>query len=173
MKILILRKQLLAEPRSAARSPMAVDRLQLPRDAVAWLALRERSFREETPPVGVWTVRDVLRELGDGARTRRITWMAKPARADATGRASLCGAVSVSAAWQQSEVARLHWLMVDPDWQRRGVGSQLLVTAERYCWDQGWHEIRLETHAGWAAATSFYKQHGYVANLTCLKSEMG
>ena len=55
----------------------------------------------------------------------------------------------------------VHWLLVDPRWRRRGIGRLLMSHLELAAWDDGWREMQLETHAGWAAAVAFYQSMGY------------
>jgi GNAT superfamily N-acetyltransferase len=55
----------------------------------------------------------------------------------------------------------VHWLMVDPRWQRRGIARLLLTTLEASVWDAGERQIWLETHSAWTKATQFYRAMGY------------
>jgi ribosomal protein S18 acetylase RimI-like enzyme len=57
----------------------------------------------------------------------------------------------------------VHWLLVDPNWRRRGVGRMLISRLELSAWDAGWREVQLETHAGWQAAVAFYQSMGYAS----------
>jgi len=50
---------------------------------------------------------------------------------------------------------------IDPDFQRRGVGSRLLADVERLIEDRGFETIRLETHAQNEPAVAFFRHHGY------------
>lgn len=159
MNVLILRKRVEEEPPRLQMRQIAIDRLHLPDDAAEWLALRRRVFADQDPPVRDWTIQDFMREMDCGGRpSRRITWLARPVGPAA---ADACGAVSLSRPVREHHFAMLHWLMVSPLWRRQGVGTLLLRTAERYCWDQDWRELRLETHRNWTAAVQFYREHGY------------
>jgi ribosomal protein S18 acetylase RimI-like enzyme len=53
------------------------------------------------------------------------------------------------------------WLMVDPDFRRRGIGRALLATLEASAWQSGERELVLETHADWSAAVRLYESFGY------------
>lgn len=55
----------------------------------------------------------------------------------------------------------VHWLLVDPNYRRRGIGRLLMNCLERAAWDAGHRELQLETHAGWSAAVAFYQSIGY------------
>jgi GNAT superfamily N-acetyltransferase len=59
------------------------------------------------------------------------------------------------------EMPVVHWLLVDPEWRRRGVGRLLLSYLEIAAWDDGWREVQLETHSGWVDAVAFYQSIGY------------
>lgn len=50
---------------------------------------------------------------------------------------------------------------IDPDFQRRRVGSRLLGDVERLIEDRGFETIRLETHAQNEPAVAFFRHHGY------------
>lgn len=160
MNVLVLKKQIDQEPVPPQISAIAVDRLKSPDDAAVWLALRQRAFAGEDPPVRAWSVRDLEREVGGrpAQGVRRVTWLARP---ENVATDDPCGAVSLSRPIAKGLPASIHWLMVDPDWRRQGVGSLLLHTVERYCWDRAWRELRLETHRNWTAAVQFYRRHGY------------
>jgi GNAT superfamily N-acetyltransferase len=71
---------------------------------------------------------------------------------------------SVTLALREGHVATMpvvHWLLVDPLWRRRGVARLLMSHLELAAWNDGWREIELETHAGWASAVAFYQSIGY------------
>ncbi len=40
-------------------------------------------------------------------------------------------------------------------------GQLMLAALEQACWDAGYRQIGLETHAGWTAAARFYERAGY------------
>jgi GNAT superfamily N-acetyltransferase len=159
MNVLVLAKVLQGRPDSPRVETVEVARIDVVAAPAEWLTLRERAFRDETPPVRPWRRADIAREFASGSRgPERVTWLAR----DAHARPPVsCGAVSVSLPQEATRPASLHWLMVDPDYRGRGIGSALLTTAERHCWERGCREIRLETHRGWEAAVQFYEQHGY------------
>jgi ribosomal protein S18 acetylase RimI-like enzyme len=53
--------------------------------------------------------------------------------------------------------AYITWMYVDPDFQRRGIGSMLLAEAMRHCGPEAW----LNTMDGNAAAIAFYRKAGF------------
>jgi ribosomal protein S18 acetylase RimI-like enzyme len=159
MRVHVLRKRLTAEPPQLDDPAIELAACRIPEDVADWLALRERAFAGETPPVRPWQQADFLREfVGSDVRVLRPTWLARCKRqADSP----VCGAVSLSLPKAHGHAARLHWLMVDTDCRRRGIGSLLVNKAERYSWEAGVRELCLETHQGWEAAIRFYRQRGY------------
>jgi ribosomal protein S18 acetylase RimI-like enzyme len=58
--------------------------------------------------------------------------------------------------------ACLAWLMVDPEYRRRGIGAALVRAVERAAMEQGETELVLETHADWREAVRLYERLGYV-----------
>lgn len=50
---------------------------------------------------------------------------------------------------------------IDPDFQRKRVGSFLLADMERLIEGRGFDTIRLETHAQNEPAVAFFRHHGY------------
>ena len=58
---------------------------------------------------------------------------------------------------------RISDLWVDPDWQRRGIGSALLAGLMRDIRVAGYGSVRLDTHARNTDAVRFYERHGFQA----------
>lgn len=52
-------------------------------------------------------------------------------------------------------------LWIDPQWQRRGLGTALMDTIENDIRDLGYDHAELETHVLNAGAITFYKTRGY------------
>jgi GNAT superfamily N-acetyltransferase len=159
MKILILRKHLAAVPADLEPSAgFVISRCEMD-DMDAWLALRHRAFAAETPPARTWEEADFLREfVGPYGVLLRPTWIARPTDGPAD---ALCGAISLSPPVSRDHEAAVHWLMVDPAWRRRRIGTLLLRTVESFCWQQGWRRLRLESHPGWVSAVEFYTRQGF------------
>jgi len=57
----------------------------------------------------------------------------------------------------------LYWIVVDPTWQRKGVGTQLLDAVERALLAAGGRLIVVETssRADYAPTRTFYERRGY------------
>jgi len=56
----------------------------------------------------------------------------------------------------------VRWLMVAPDWRRRGIGRLLMGQLERCCWEANVRDVRVETLSIWKPALHFYRRLGYV-----------
>lgn len=57
--------------------------------------------------------------------------------------------------------AELRRMAVDSAYRRRGIGRELLLTAERFCLQQGCRTIALSTAEFQVAAIRLYEKHGY------------
>ncbi|MBO3759880.1 GNAT family N-acetyltransferase [Ciceribacter sp. L1K22] len=53
---------------------------------------------------------------------------------------------------------------IDPQYQRRGLGSALLIEVEEELRSHGFEKVALETHARNRAAVDFFEKHGYGVN---------
>jgi GNAT superfamily N-acetyltransferase len=160
--ILHFRKQLAGLPVVQVPPGIHVRHLRVPGDVLAWLALRERAMAGQRPSIRSWTPGDFQREIVDKSWWRdERSWVAV---ADNTCDEIpvLAGAVTLALREGVAEtVPVVHWLLVDPAWRRRGIGRLLMSHLERAAWEDGWREVELETHAGWAAAVEFYHSMGY------------
>ncbi|HEX5445250.1 MAG TPA: GNAT family N-acetyltransferase [Pirellulales bacterium] len=147
-----------------------------PRDIDGWLDIRRCAFGDEGLPIRDWTAHDFAAEMMSKPWwSPKHLWFAEAVRPDAEG-ARAIGAVAL--AMRRGEravrdrtqagmtegrgVPVVHWLMVVPQWRRRGVARWLLAALETACWDAGYRQVALETHAAWTAAAAFYRSMGYV-----------
>lgn len=132
-------------------------------DIPCWLDLRGRAFAGETPPARPWSVREFEREL-----LSQPWWQAERLfvlEADASHGQPPRWAGSAILAERSSRSAShacVHWLMVDPLHRRLGLARWLLSALARAAWERGFGELRLETHSGWAAALTCYREAGFV-----------
>lgn len=128
-------------------------------DIDTWLELRRRAFEHEVPAVRAWSRDDFQAEF-----SAKLWWPLERlwfAEAAASG-AQVANAVgAVALAMRAGDQPVIHWLMVLPEWRRRGVGRLLLNVLEIACWDAGYRRIGLETHAAWSSAVEFYRAMGY------------
>jgi GNAT superfamily N-acetyltransferase len=157
--VIHLRKQL-ADPPAAIDVPgIKVRHLVEPEDEAAWLALRERAVAGLSPAPRPWLHADYRAEMFDKPWWHaEWNWLAHADEAPSQP----IGAVTL--AMRDGETGRVpvvHWLLVDPAWQRRGVGRLLMSQLERAAWEAGFREVQLETHSGWMAAVAFYQSIGY------------
>jgi GNAT superfamily N-acetyltransferase len=157
VSILHFRRRLDVPPVALAAPEIRVRNFEMPDDAPAWLALRERAMADQLPAARPWSLAVFHREMlsKNWWRPDRM-WVAISADEQMVG--------SVTLALREGSggtVPVVHWLVVDPAWRCRGIGRALMAHLERAVWDAGWREVELETHAGWTAAVAFYQSIGY------------
>ena len=68
---------------------------------------------------------------------------------------------SESAWYHRQAVASIHQLGVDPEFQDRGLGTELLRLAEDWAREHGYQELALETPEPATHLVAFYVGHGY------------
>lgn len=131
---------------------LIVIRNALEQEAEALAAIGLRAWRQATAALGITAT------LYDNAASAfsnftRSSWLA--IRVAESG-----GSVAGWAAREHfDETISDFW--IDPDFQRRRVGSLLLADIERLIVDKGFETIRLETHAQNEPAVAFFRHHGY------------
>ena len=155
----------LLEPPELPRLPgVALRHFNDPNDVLVWLDIRHRAFAREKVGVRQWTAADFEAEfLSKPWWSPERLWFAEsePGMPDLTSHSPI-GTITLAFRGSGAEAQPvIHWLAVLPSWRRRGVARLLLASLERSCWDAGYREIGLETHAGWTAAERFYEQAGY------------
>jgi len=62
----------------------------------------------------------------------------------------------------KSGLARLGWIGVHPDYQRKGIGKALLKRVIKYCRDKGCHKLTLYTLPVLIPAVNLYLKLGFV-----------
>jgi GNAT superfamily N-acetyltransferase len=77
--------------------------------------------------------------LGPGAdgRARDCLWVAKL-------RDQVVGTVGIR--HEGSHVARLHCFRIHPDWQQTSILARLIQRVHRYCWNEGYLKLLVESH---------------------------
>ena len=135
-----------------------------PSDIDAWLEIRHRAFAREKVGVRQWAAADFEAEFLSKPwwKPERL-WFAEPAPgpAELTSPAPI-GTITLAFRGSGAEAQPvIHWLAVLPSWRRRGVARLLLAALEQTCWEAGYREVGLETHAGWQAALQFYERARY------------
>lgn len=79
----------------------------------------------------------------------------------ATEDGEFVGAAAVDGSSARTEGARLRWFIVDPDYQARGIGEELLKTVLRFCRDAGHGKVFLWTFEGLDPARRLYEREGF------------
>jgi GNAT superfamily N-acetyltransferase len=163
--VLQLRRELHGRPQPVDGAQLTI-RAATPDDLAIWLQLRSVAVAQLQPRPGEWTVEDARREIFPSeVRQTARTWLAMAAKTtenDNPGGEILAGSVTLLVGRAGCSVtARVHWLLVEPRFRRRGIARFLMATLERACWDAGIRRISLETHRNWTAAVAFYRSLGY------------
>lgn len=80
----------------------------------------------------------------------------------ATVDGEFAGAVAIDGQLSETEGARLRWFVVDPSFQRRGIGDMLLRQAVEFCRRAGHTRVFLWTFKGLDGARRLYEKQGFV-----------
>ncbi|HEX4412986.1 MAG TPA: GNAT family N-acetyltransferase [Lacipirellulaceae bacterium] len=157
MSVIHFRKQLVAPPVVSEVPGISVRMFAAPDDVEPWLALRTRATASLVPAVRPWSKGDFHTEM-----TSKPWWRADHTWLAIAGDLRVAGAVTLALREGASEsVPVIHWLLVDPAYQRRGLARSLISRLELAAWNAGHREVQLETHANWNAAVAFYQSIGY------------
>ncbi len=162
--VLHLYRTLLAPPELPRLPGVALRHFAGSQDVPVWLELRHRAFAREKVGIRQWQPADFEAEfLSKPWWSPERLWFAEadgllPSLLSPSPVGTITLAFRGSGAEAQPVI---HWLAVLPSWRRRGVARLLLAALEKSCWDAGYREVGLETHARWTAAVRFYEQAGY------------
>jgi GNAT superfamily N-acetyltransferase len=63
--------------------------------------------------------------------------------------------------YRHSDVASLHQFGIDPDWQRRGIGTLMLAFADHWAATRGYGQLALETPQQATHLVAFYRSQGF------------
>lgn len=164
--VLHLYRTLLEPPELPTVLGVGLRHFASPEDAAVWLEIRHRAFAREKVGVRQWTAADFEAEfLSKPWWSPERMWLAE-AESGMPGVAATSPIGTITLAFRGSGAEAqpvIHWLAVLPSWRRRGVARLLLAALEKSCWDAGYREVGLETHAGWTAALRFYERAGFSA----------
>ena len=73
----------------------------------------------------------------------------------------LAGAIAITGDRDHPDDARLRWYIVDPHYQDRGIGRELITKAIDFSREKGYKRIYLWTFQGLDQAQSIYEQNGF------------
>ena len=73
----------------------------------------------------------------------------------------IAGGVFIDGKDAEGEGARLRWFIIDPAYQGRGIGNQLMEKAVSFCKQAGFRRVYLTTFAGLNAARHLYEKFGF------------
>lgn len=159
-KVLHLSRVLKSRPVLCEVAGVTVRNFEDSHDIASWLDLRRRAFKYEALAVRDWDADNFQAEfLAKPWWSPQHLWFAEAKSRD---KQPVGAAGAIAMAMRAGDQPVIHWLMVLPEWRRRGVGRLLLNSLEVACWDAGYRRIGLESHAAWSAAVEFYRAMGYV-----------
>ena len=162
--VLHLYRTLIEPPQLPGLPGITLRHFARPDDVAAWLEIRHRAFAREKVGVRQWTAADFEAEfLSKPWWSPERMWFAEaePGMLRVAA-ASPVGTITLAFRGAGADAQPvIHWLAVLPTWRRRGVARLLLAALEKTCWEAGYREVGLETHAGWTAALRFYEQASY------------
>ncbi len=124
-------------------------------DTRAWLSIRKSSLAGQLREARDWTGDDLAHEL------LRKPWWSPACTLMAIHRPADRAVGTVTLEVKTSTRARIHWLMVHRDFQRRGIGRWLLHRCELKCHQNSILTLGLETLATWKTANACYEACGY------------
>lgn len=75
---------------------------------------------------------------------------------------AFAGSIAIDGLKKDTEGARLRWLIVEPSFQGRGIGQELIRKAIDFCRAAGHEKVFLLTFKGLEAARHLYEQAGFV-----------
>jgi GNAT superfamily N-acetyltransferase len=79
----------------------------------------------------------------------------------ATAGGRFAGSIAIDGKEAASEGARLRWFIVEPEFQRHGIGRRLIREAVGFCRDAGYRRVYLWTFKGLDGARALYESEGF------------
>ncbi|HXX79279.1 MAG TPA: GNAT family N-acetyltransferase [Ktedonobacteraceae bacterium] len=73
----------------------------------------------------------------------------------------IVGSITIDGIEAAMQGAHLRWFILDPEYQGKGVGNQLMREAMRFCEEQNFQRVHLSTFAGLAEARHLYEKWGF------------
>ncbi|MFN3226103.1 MAG: GNAT family N-acetyltransferase [Hyphomicrobiales bacterium] len=74
---------------------------------------------------------------------------------------TIAASIAIDGQGTPEEPAILHWFIVDPRLQGRGIGRRLMDSAMTFCDGHGFPQVELSTFVGLVAARGLYEQAGF------------
>lgn len=157
--VLILRKTLTGAPRRSHCGPDASIRSYRDGDATNWLRLQSAAL-PSSQSGREWTKLDFAREF-----LAQPWWSPERMLFALAESERIVGTVTLGRRGPEDRSeATIHWLLVEPKYQRLGIATRLVSQLEQICWDSGWPFITLETLSTWKTALAFYTARGYIVS---------
>ncbi len=160
VSVITMRKQLRSVPESVVVPGIRLRSYAGDGDIPRWLGLQTRSLPHSVAG-RPWTEEDFTREFLEKPwwRPARM-WFAQSRDVNVRTLGTITlGERGLAGRSQPS----IHWLLVDPDYRRQGIGRFLVAAVEKTCWHAARRAITLETLTSWTDAAAFYEALGYEA----------
>ena len=79
----------------------------------------------------------------------------------ATHNGVFAGSIAIDGVEEAQDGARLRWFIVDPQFQKTGIGRKLIALAIEFCVQQGFSRVYLWTFKGLESARRLYESVGF------------
>jgi ribosomal protein S18 acetylase RimI-like enzyme len=73
----------------------------------------------------------------------------------------IVGSITIDGSEADTKGAHLRWFILNPEYQGKGVGKQLMEEAMRFCEEQNFQRVSLSTFAGLDSARHLYEKWGF------------
>jgi GNAT superfamily N-acetyltransferase len=73
----------------------------------------------------------------------------------------IVGSITIDGSEVATKGAHLRWFILDPDYQGKGIGNQLMGEAMRFCEEKKIQRVHLSTFAGLESARHLYEKWGF------------
>ena len=73
----------------------------------------------------------------------------------------IVGSITIDGSEAATKDAHLRWFILDPEYQGRGIGKELIGVAMRFCEEKNFQRVYLSTFAGLDSARHLYEKWGF------------
>ena len=73
----------------------------------------------------------------------------------------IVGSITIDGGEAAMNGAHLRWFILDPEYQGKGIGKQLMGEAMRFCEEKNFQRVQLSTFAGLDSARHLYEKCGF------------